>query len=218
MWEDPFYLSKYKTAWKIFWKKNYPSSPTRIVRIPPKKRTPARNKFPSTNFSAFTGSYLLDVASDEQSHGRIPTRNSEGRKGEGRKEGYSYTATVLLYRSMSYDLFRCSRRDCHCVCITLSCYRDLWPGGMYPSRLPCPWLSLYVRQRTWTYICACLCATEWAGVCLRVHYVDCWSRPLRRTQRTSKRFGGLKRAGAKTVGERARGGRKRKSTLPLSAK
>lgn len=62
--------------------------------------------------------------------------------------------------------------------------------------------------------CASVCANGgWAGVCLRVHYVDCWSRPLRRTQRTSKRFGGLKRAGAKTVGKRAR--RKKKGKGPF---
>ena len=45
------------------------------------------------------------------------------------------------------------------------------------------------------YICATDDGVEGGGVCLRVHYADCWSRPLRRTQRE----------GVREKGERVRG-------------
>lgn len=51
---------------------------------------------------------------------RIPREVSQGRK-KGRKKGnwlVILATMVLRYQSTSYDLFRCSRRDCHCVCIT----------------------------------------------------------------------------------------------------
>jgi len=118
----------------------------------------------------------------------------EGGKKEGRKELTGYTSrdgfalSVYVLRSISLLSKRLPLRLYYSE--ALSCYRGLWPGGMYPGRLPYPWLSLYSSAYTrlrWLHLRLCA-PTERAGVCLRVHYVDCWSWPLRRTQRTSKRL------------------------------
>lgn len=72
-----------------------------------------------------------------------------------------------------------------------SCYQGLWPTGLCtlavcfatPPRFVRVHVSVWVCVRVWD---ARLCGWggRWrgrGGACLRVHYADCWSRPLRRT-------------------------------------
>jgi len=69
--------------------------------------------------------------------------------------------------------------------------------GYVPWPQSCPRLCLCTGTHTYVHNAGVVradVAEGWAGVCLWMHYADCWSRPLRRTQRTRA---GLKRAGLK---------------------
>lgn len=101
-----------------------------------------------------------------------------------------FAPSVYVLRSISLLSKRLPLRPHYSE--ALSCYRGLWPRGMYPGRLPWP-VPVYARPRARIYVVegrGCVRARErtrvrrrgWLGVCLRVHYADCWSRPLRRTQ------------------------------------
>lgn len=86
------------------------------------KGASARNKFRS--YEVF-GVYQKDMPSVTnkltaripREEGREEGRKDEGKKKERRKELAGYTGRDGFALSV-YDLFRCSRRDCHCVCIT----------------------------------------------------------------------------------------------------
>ncbi|CAL1688535.1 unnamed protein product [Lasius platythorax] len=56
-----------------------------------------------------------------------------------------------------------------------------------PFALVCDGVCVRLTYGRVYYVCVRADGDERAGVCLRVHYVDCWSWPLRRTQRTAKR-------------------------------
>lgn len=147
----------------------------------------ARNKFRS--YELF-GVYQKDMPSvTNKLTARIPREISEGRKG-GRKKGWRQEEgkkkrigwlywpqwfCAIGLRSISLLSKRLPLRLHYSG--ALSCYRGLWPGGMYPGRLPYPWLSLCSSVYTrlwWLHVrlcaptgdgrgCVCGCITLIAG-------------------------------------------------------
>lgn len=133
-----------------------------------------------------------------------------GGKRKVRVPGYrnAFSLSVYVLRSISLLSKRLPLRLHYCG--TPLCYGNLWPRDMYPEPFALICDGTCVRL-TYTDVSTSACADRdegRAGVCLRVHYVDCWSRPLRRTQRTAKRavkLGWLKRVeseGTKTAEKR----------------
>lgn len=177
----------------------------------------ARNKFRSYELVGVRQK-AVPSASSRQGIPRVAP-GGKGRRGGEKRTGYSgrdgFALSVYVLRSISLLSRRLPLRPNYSG--ALSCYRGLWPGGMYPGRLPYP-VPVFVGVHAPTMVAlasVCADARGWPGVCLRVHYVDCWSRPLRRTQRTSKGFGGLKRVGVKTVGKRSGEERKKGEAVPF---
>jgi len=74
--------------------------------------------FEVMNFSVFRRICRKWRTSLRQENSEGGFGKKEGRRKEERNWLAILVAMVLRYRSTSYDLFRCSRRDCHCVCIT----------------------------------------------------------------------------------------------------
>lgn len=91
------------------------------------------------------------------------------RKGGGESTWCLVTAMVLRYRSTSYDLFRCSRRDCHCVRITPGLPSAIGAFGLGICTLGrLPWYAtvfVFVLQyRRVYYVCVRADGDEGRGV------------------------------------------------------
>lgn len=110
----------------------------------------ARNKFRSYELFGVRQKATPSASLRQEFRGRF---RREERKEEGKKDWLvTLAAMVLRYRSTSYDLFRCSRRDCHCVCITPGLSRVIGAFGPGVCTLAvCRTLSLcssaYTRLR-----------------------------------------------------------------------
>lgn len=87
----------------------------------------------------------------------ISERSAEPRRREREKEKRVFASIRFLFAS--HDLFRCSPRDCHCVCITRALARVIRAFGPQ-GYVPWPFAS---PRRPDSYVCTCPCGC--ASVC-----------------------------------------------------
>lgn len=164
-----------------FWNRIYILPSTRILQILPNTQRTEEHlratNFEVTNFSAFTKRICRQWRASlrQEFRGSLSERRKEGRKERkkeekkvGRKKLAGYTGrdgfalSVYVLRSISLLSKRLPLRLHYSG--ALPCYRGLWPGGMYPGRLPYPTMLVFVGAHAPTIVAfASVCADGVGG-------------------------------------------------------